>query len=184
MPGGAGGFIQNMITSLRDNRNLLRKRNRFHRDEDIEFSRVEHKEPLIFKKASDELLIEIKEKHKRKKKLNDLLTIFTVLLAASFSMFVLLKSAHAPQESNTDYFAFEANGKDLSKKEELFLFFIEDGDYWYTESHFKNAVFQYQNALKLYPKNEAVLQRLQTTYDLACEREALFCEEWRAGLRK
>jgi hypothetical protein len=106
MPGGAGGFIQNMITSLRENRNLLRKRNRFHRDEDIELSRVEHKKPLIFKKASDELLIEIKEKHKLKKKLNDLMTIFTVLLAASFAMFLLLKSAHAPQESNTDYFAF------------------------------------------------------------------------------
>lgn len=185
MPGGGGGSIQAMLTSLRNNANLLRKKTFFLREDGSELSRSEHKEALKFPEASAELLQEIKIKHAMRKKRIGYLALLIVVCTVGFSLYMAIRvspklKSEIPHKTKA---VVNMNQSRVDKKRR-YLNFIRNGDTWYTQSQFKNAVNQYKEALNLYPNSDAVYQRLSNTYALACEREGLFCEEWKNNLKK
>lgn len=185
MPGGGGGSIQAMITSLRNNANLLRKKTYFLREDGAELSRSEHKEPLKFPEASAELLQEIKIKQSMRKKRIGYLALLIILCTVGFSIYIAIRvSPKLKSEIPHRAKAVLNMNQSIVDKKRRYLNFIRNGDTWYTQSQFKNAVNQYKEALNLYPNSNAVYQRLSNTYALACEREGLFCEEWLSSLRK
>lgn len=102
MPGGGGGSIHAMITSLRENKKLLRKKTFFLREDIAELHRAEHHEPLQFKEANKEVLQQIKQKHGLRKRLTGLLAFAIVLLTAGISLyFVFVNQPKQPKISNS-----------------------------------------------------------------------------------
>jgi hypothetical protein len=183
MAGGAAGSIQAMITSLRNNKMLLRKKEFFQREERIELNRAKHKEALVYPEFNEELLDEIKLTYQRKKRHNDVLILF-VLLSTIFICSIFVYYKVYPKQNQVSQTFINPKNEKFTEKQKLFIFLLEDGDYWFSQSHFKNAVFQYKIALNLYPNNREVLQRLQKSYVRACELQDLFCDETTAFRKK
>lgn len=185
MPGGGAGSIQAVITSLRENKKLLRKKTHFLREQVHELSRAEHKESLQFKEASDELLTAIKRKHRSRKRRIDLLAFVVVVLSAIAVLFFVQENHKAANGTIAHQRALQkitASQEDI-EKQRMYILHVNAGDTWYSQSHFANAAYHYNRALELYPNNRAVEERLKNTYSLACTRYGLLCEEYEAILK-
>lgn len=184
MPGFGGGFILNMIVSMRDNKNLLRRKSYFERENAVELSREAHKDALVFPEATPEILEEIQLSHARRKKRFGMLAALVVLCSGALTINIILKNqsdVEAQKRVDIARGSIAQQSKNL-KKQEDYLFYLTDGDYWFSQGHFKNAVYQYEMAQWFYPQGAAVQSRLNRAYLLACEREGLFCEKLNASI--
>ena len=179
MPGIGSGAIEAMIVSLRNNKNLLRRKSYFERENRSELNREEHHEGLNFPEASPELLHNIRQRHAERKKLLTILAFIVVLGAAIFSWYLIQINQPDAQVKMREIRARTASNesKKLIDRQVSYLSYIKLGDYWYGQGHFKNAAWQYETALWFYPNSEAALERLNMTHALACERQNMFCDE-------
>ncbi|MFV0566442.1 MAG: hypothetical protein ACK5NB_11500 [Flavobacteriaceae bacterium] len=70
----------------------------------------------------------------------------------------------------------------FKEKERVFLSYINDGDNWFEKGKWKNAIFYYERAKAVFPKNYDANYRLVRTYSLQCERDYKNCNEAKALL--
>lgn len=178
MYGGGGGSIQAMIVSLRNNKYLVRRKSYFKLEDSIALSRDTHKMALTFRKPTPEILMFIQRKHAKRKKIFGALASLVVLLtgAATISILWLAQPNVIRNKRVAHAKIVLAQKQEEVLNQKRYITFISEGDYWLSQSHFKNAAFQYDAALFYFPKSEVAKTRLELSYALACERQNLFCE--------
>lgn len=165
---GGEGSIGSMITILRNNKKLLRKRNPFGRKPSYEKLRSEYvkyaKGKVESKPISKWELKKIREKVIREQRKEN--TIATAL-AILFSCIILLAGIHL-------YKDFQENERlhnkmVLKRKSEKYLFYINDGDKWLSKGHWHNAIFQYLRAKEVFPTEYDVNYRLAIAFSNQCK---------------
>lgn len=72
----------------------------------------------------------------------------------------------------------------LDIKKSAYLKLIEDGDKWLTKMKWHNAVFQYEKALEIFPKEYDINYRLTYALCLRCEADFTNCKEAKNKLEK
>jgi len=176
---GGAGFIQSMIVTIRNNKDALRRKSYFERDYVTELSRQDHSNPLIFVKANPEILHAIRSKHATRKKRLGILAFFVVLCAGVFTAHIIQRHQYDATAKLRWIYASSAvqHKQEKVKKTQDYLFYLTEGDQWFSQGHFKNAAHQYEMALWFYPNSSAAKTRLEMTFDVACERAGLFCDE-------
>lgn len=176
---GGFGSINHMIVTLRNNRNLLPTKRSYFKKQDYGAIKNEYYKAVggsfNIKKASPEELLAIRKKiiKKRKREVHR----FTILLCIGLPLIVLGL-----------YFTFQNYSFGFPKsqqleqidlkniKEEKHLFYLNDGDVWLKKRDWYNAIFQYKNALKLYPNEFNASYRLAIAYSYRCQYEFEDCE--------
>lgn len=67
-------------------------------------------------------------------------------------------------------------GENHEKKRSGYLFLITEGDMYIEKEEWHNAIFQYTEALKLFPKEFSANYRLALAYTYSCAHKATNCE--------
>ncbi len=174
---GGGGSIQGMIISLRNNKKLLRPKRSFlnQRKEFLKAAKGE----VNLKKASKEELKLFREKIYQERKRHRKITIIiwsgigVMLLFAA----IMLNKTMKEQLRNSEM-------KKHDVKKSTYLKLIEDGDDWLTKRRWHNAIFQYQKALEIFPKEYDINYRLTYALCLRCETDFIDCKEAKNKLEK
>ena len=176
-----GGSIAAMITILRNNRSMLRKSSMFKKERSfLNNKKVYHSnvaKKVFSEKATKKQLHKVRKQLKKSKtqEYRKLLIAFGIVLIC-FGIFVFWATY-----SNSDILDYPYPNRDLRSSSptslEKYHFFIEDGDRWLKEAHWHNAIFQYQEALKLFPNEYDVNYRLALVYSYQCAAEKQHCFE-------
>ena len=164
-----------MITALRNNKKLLRKKSLFRPERTFlslkkEYLKAANGE-IEFKKATKEQLIAIRTKIKkrRKKETYTIVLIFFILFSSfCFLIYSLIMDSIDTNEKTQKI--------ELKKKTEESLNFIADGDNWLKNKNWQNAIFQYKKALEIFPTDYSINYRLAYAYSLRCENEYVDCQ--------
>jgi len=148
-PSGGGGSIQNMLVTLRNNRNLLRKRKTIYKERGKPFEAdglgATARGKLDTTPATVEQLAAVRQKMHRQR-LRSRWGIFTVsaLLVGSIGAVIWLGSSFfepAPGWVLTDVRSCEDQ-----VPMETYQFSIQDAEQWLRKDHYKNAVFMADKA--------------------------------------
>ncbi|NER14739.1 hypothetical protein GWK08_14880 [Leptobacterium flavescens] len=175
----AGGSAQGMVTSIRDNKKLLRRKSMFKKErsflntnkDSIKVDRGQVNE----KKASSKLLKRIREKVLRERKIEKYNTLLILLLFSPLFIF-LIYTSFGSNDKDLAYAEYQEKIK-FDKNYDKYLFFISDGDKWYEERHWNNAVFQYKKALQLFPNEFNASYRLLQAYNSKCQNKSKDCHK-------
>jgi tetratricopeptide (TPR) repeat protein len=176
MPGG--GSILAMIQSLRNNKNLLRKRGLFNRARSIYDRRKEYyragKAKLDFKTVSKKELLIIRKRIIKQRKLDALKNwIIAISIGLVFGFGTYKSIAYYQKNKSGTEIVKEI---DLREKLRNYYFFISDGDLWIKKRHWDNAIFQYKKALELFPDDYSTLYKLALAYNYNCSNENEDCD--------
>jgi hypothetical protein len=175
---GEGGMAH-MIVSQRNNKRLLRRKRLFEKERTFLSIKKEYYKAsqgrVDFKKATPEELKKIRNKvianRKSENRIQLTVLCFSILIIG-FIIFKIVKSENsitkAQQNSNMEV--------ELIKKTEKYMFFISDGDKWISEKNWSNAIFQYKEALKVFPTEFDANYRLALAYSYSCQNEQINCE--------
>jgi hypothetical protein len=174
-----GGSIQGMATILRNNKQLLRKRDTFRRGFGFGKLRKEYRKYAEGKMESEPIsqkeLSEIREKIVKQKRKENIISggilVLVVCLAVAFS-FKIYK--------NLEEYQVKENAVFVEGNTNKYLFYIEDGDKWLEKGRYHNAIFQYTLAKEIYPGEYDVNYRLALAYGGKCKYERSGCKEGRA----
>lgn len=176
---GGFGSINHMIVTLRNNRNLLPAKRSYFRKKDYKAIKNEYYKAVggsfNIKKTSPEQLKAIRKKirSKRKREAQQFIILLCLgLPLIAFTLYITFNNFH---------FGFpkleQVKEVDIEKaKQEKYLFYINDGDTWLKKEDWYNAIFQYKNALKLYPNDFDANYRLALSYSYRCQYEFEDCE--------
>lgn len=171
---GGGGSIQGMITSLSNNKKLLKSKRLFKKERAFLNLKQEYfkasKGELDFKKATKEQLLEIRKKvikERQKEKLFSVIVAFVVIGIFSYFALVLINENKA--------FVKKQEAIQYQKKETEFLILIEQGDEWFSKGHWSNSIVLYKKAKAIFPKNYDVSYRLARSYSFQCETDYKNC---------
>ena len=169
MPGG--GSILAMIQSLRNNKNLLRKRGLFNRERSFfdrkkEYHRAGNAK-LDFKKVSKEDLQIIRKRIIKQRKVKLIKNWSITIIFFSVLGFGVLKMIGAfdvdqTKIKNTDRLDLVINYEDYN-------FFIAEGDRWMRLKHWDNAIYQFKKAVELLPIDYDANFKLATAYSNKCQ---------------
>lgn len=168
-----------MTTILRNNRNLLRKKNIFKKDRTFLSTRKEYykaaKGELNLKKASKKDLLLIRKKIIKQRRLDSLIgwTLVTVFLGL-----ILIFGIYAYNKSSVDIIEQNETNKEIYLDQNLneYTFLLEDGDKWIKEKNWNNAIYRYEQAVKLFPEEFESNYRLALAYSYNCEYKNEDCE--------
>lgn len=167
---GGGGSIQGMITSLKNNRKLLRKKRLFRPEKTFLRIKKEYiksaEGELNLKNATGRQLRDIRVKVLKRRKKNEFVRI--VIFISFISVFSLIaydyiKSSKALNELNEK--------RELKLKSDQYYSLIAEGDEWLKTRKWHNAIFQYKKALVIFPNDYSIHYRLANAYCLRCEDE-------------
>ncbi|MCB9186882.1 MAG: hypothetical protein H6601_09065 [Flavobacteriales bacterium] len=184
--GGDFGSIQAMRDALRANKALLGERIRYF-ERGKQFAEIKKayqkakKENSSKKVISKEELEEIRHRVVRIRRKDQFikLSIFSgVLLIVGFIVYL-----------NRDFLKPETNHQtivtiDSIERRERVLYCIEDGDRWLRKNGWHNAIFQYEEALRLSPENTAVKKRLAMAYTYRCRATKVDCEKAKTSIEE
>jgi len=169
---GGEGSMQSMITMLRNNKKLLRRKSIFRKERSFLNTKKEYynavKGEFDFKKISKKELELIRDRITKKRKKEDLrawLISLTVMIPIIwFGVYIFNELTSGINEQNLSDQQILYNQKLTD-----FYFFIEDGDNWIEKSHWNNAIFQYKNAVEIFPKEFEGNYRLALAYSYNCK---------------
>lgn len=183
MPGA--GSMDHMVKTIVNNAKLLRKKSMFKKERSfLQSNKEDYSTPEVgipSEKVAPALLKKIRsttidERRKRNRQ-------FTILLLFIIPFVTYLGYLFL----NNFSFGFadlDNYGSDLPKeqislvaKNENYQYFLNDGDRWLRERHYKNAVFQYKKALEIFPTEYAAHYRLALAYSYRCQYDFEDCEE-------
>ncbi|MDY7395054.1 hypothetical protein UMM65_07360 [Aureibaculum sp. 2210JD6-5] len=176
---GGEGSMQSMITILRNNRNLLRKKSIFKRERTFISTRKEYykaaKGKIDIKNASKQDLKILREriiKQRKRENIRAWVVTFSILLP--IIVFILYSS----NETRKDKTKSIENQKEMYLNEHFneYSYFLEEGDKWIEKRHWNNAIYRYQQAVKLFPNEFEANYRLALAYSYNCKFEKKDCE--------
>lgn len=175
----SGGSIAGMITSLRNNSNMLRKKSIFKKESTFLRTKKEYYRAVKGKIDLKELTPIELQRIRQTIKYNRKESVKHTLIAILFVIPIVLYVGNALLKTSSFYpYATYANrkGGNPEKKRSDYLFFITEGDRYIEKKEWHNAIFQYTEALKLYPKEFSANYRLALAYSYSCSHEAINCE--------
>lgn len=158
-----GGSVAAMISTLKNNRALLTKRDRYFRAK-TNYLKTSNDLKITYRKATKEELRQVKEKLRVQKKSDKLKTVIFIIVfipLISFSIYYSL-----------NFFENKMNEKQvIIKKKDInkYLFYINDGDKMFEDKKWNNAIYQYSNALEIFPNEFDVQYRLAQAYTYKCQ---------------
>ncbi len=181
---GGGGSMHSMITILRNNKMLLRKISVFKKDHSFfrerkKITKYSNKK-VETKKISKNELRRIREKVTRDNQ-SENLRAGLITFAIVALVFVFLNNIFQTSDSEKEVQRAEIETvkkeKYFQKQQELFYFFIDDGDKWIAKKKWGNAIYQYKNAVKTFPHSFEANYRLALAYSYNCKFEGKDCDK-------
>lgn len=178
-----GGSIQGMITSLSNNRKLLRSKKLFKKERSFlnlkkEYLKASEGEKNQKKSSKEELHRVRKKIIKERRRENVLLITVGIILLSAFTYFII----HIIEQENIAI--KKQQTLEFKKKEKEFLSLIDDGDEWFEKGKWHNSIYYYKKAKDIFPKNYDVNYRLVRSYSFECENEFENCEKAKKLLDK
>ncbi|MFD2561264.1 hypothetical protein [Aquimarina rubra] len=178
-----GGSVQGMITSLSNNKKLLRSKRLFQKERTFLNTKKESLKAtegkLNFKKASQEELLQIGKKiRKQNRKENTILIGIAILIISVFTYFTI----NVIRQNSIDKESIQV--LKFQEKEKQFLVLINKGDEWFEKGKWYNSIFYYEKAKEIFPKNYDINYRLVRSYSFECESEFQNCHEAKKLLDK
>ncbi|MBW1294787.1 hypothetical protein [Aquimarina litoralis] len=173
---GGGGSIQGMITSLSNNKKLLRSKKLFKKERTFlnikKDSLKTSKGKLNVKKASKEELEQIRKKIKKQKRKENAILICIAVVITSFMTYFTFNLI---QENTIDKEYIQT--LKFKEKEKDFLILIGKGDEWFEKGKWSNSIFYYKQAKEIFAKNYDINYRLVRSYSFLCENEFKNCHD-------
>ncbi|WP_334113043.1 hypothetical protein [Paucihalobacter sp.] len=171
---GGEGSIQGMITTLRNNKKLLRSKRMFKKERSFLNLKQEYFKAaggrLAFKEASKEDLLKIRQKIIQERTKNTVL--FSLVAALIFSCVFYLSIQFLRNERKVEE---QQQAAQFKKQEKLFLKYLIEGDEWFEKGSCYNSIFSYERALEIFPDNYDVNYRIVTVYAVQCEMDYKNC---------
>jgi tetratricopeptide (TPR) repeat protein len=179
---GAGN-MQSMNTIIRNNRNLLRKISVFKKDSSFMSARKAYLKAfqgeVDIRKLSKQELRKIREKvikEREKESLRLWIISFLITISILFLSYNLYNSfiEYQNKKLNENFVSDKGLEKILierenQKKIKKYEFYINNGDNWIEKQNWKNAIFQYKNAVKEFPEKYEANYRLALGYSYNCK---------------
>ncbi len=159
-----------MISSLKNNRLLLSKRN-FLDGRSGSFDKVRKTKLTFVAVTSEELKAQKKEivKSARRQRIQSTVITSLVIGLVLLGMFYL-------NTIYTDHVG-EVQHKIALRRKKEFNKYIKEGDIFYAKEQWKNTNFFYKRALTIFPENQEVLEKIQNSYKNRCCNLGLDCNK-------
>lgn len=172
------GFSKHASTSLRDNRNLRRKKSMFKKERTFlnqKSSEIKtNVDEIVTKKPSKYQLSKIKEAiidDRRKQMITSLWVVLVCILLFWF----FTDKAYESQRQSVIRSVAEVEVVDFKEQLEKYNYLISSGDEWFNKEKFYNAAFQYRLALEVFPQDTIAYQKLIVAYDSNCFHDQRNC---------
>jgi tetratricopeptide (TPR) repeat protein len=174
--GGGGGSIQGMYTSLKNNRMLLRTSHFYPRKKSFFNRKKEYIKAadgfVELEIATKDELLAIRKRILRKRRIDDFITLALFLMLSS----VVVYFSFGFFKTNPNYVSPEEKHK-IEINNEKYSFFISDGDTYLKKGQWHNAIFQYNKALEIFPKDYHANYRLVYASVYRCRNEKVNCDK-------
>ncbi len=184
MLGAGAGSTINMIKTLRNNRNLLRRKRMYDKERSFLSIKKEYLKAaegkIDLKKASKEDLLNIRRKVLAARKRETLLT-YSLLIIVICGMVYLVYQIPS-WDKGPDQLEREIRLE--TEKSNRYIYLLTDGDQWLKKEKWHNAIFQYQKTLEIYPDNYDAVYRLTLAYIYCCLHENKDCELGKRSLKR
>ncbi len=170
MIGGFGG-IQGMITSLRNNKNLLGKRKSMFENERKKVKGNSIPEGLNCNlKPTEKQLSEIKTRLQRRNTIKNYLFSSAAIIGLTLAFYFgfLIYKADSTEQIKPMV------SENINQK---YLNYIKYGDTWLEDKKWNAAIHNYKQALDMFPEDYAANYRLALAYTYSCSNENKNCEE-------
>ena len=174
-----GGSVRAMTTILRNNRNLLRKKNMFKKERTFLSTKKEYYKAaqgeFDIKKASQKELFLIRQKVIKQRKLDNLRGwALAIILVGPILIYGIYAFNNGTIE-NTQQIEI-AKETYLEQNLNEYTFLLEDGDKWIEKKNWNNAIYRYEQAVKLFPEEFEANYRLALAYSYNCTFKNKHCE--------
>ncbi len=188
---GGAGHMASMNTILSNNKKLLRKVSIFKKDRSFMSSRKAYLKALDgevdIKKLSKQELRVIREKVIReweKEGIRNLIISILILIPILILSYNLYNNfiQYQNKKLNENFIPDKELEQILINREEQkkidkYYFLIESGDDWIEKRNWKNAVFQYKNAVREFPEKYEANYRLALGYSYNCKFRNKDCDK-------
>uniref|UniRef100_UPI00404A40D3 hypothetical protein n=1 Tax=Gelidibacter sp. TaxID=2018083 RepID=UPI00404A40D3 len=172
---GGTSSAQGMITSLNNNKKLLRKKRYFKKERSFLNLKNEYYKAaggeMNFKTASKQQLAEIRlrfiQRRRKEAYISISIMVFVLTLIAYF-IFTQIKT--------DKQVVSKVNAAQQQINKDNYLFYIADGDEYLKKNEWHNAIFQYKKALEIFPNEYHIKYRLAYAYTYRCRNEQKDCE--------
>ena len=165
-----------MITSLSNNKKLLNSRRKFNKDNNFMNLRKEYLKrtegQIVTKKASKKVLESIRKdfvNRRRKEILIFVVSIFFATIICYVVINTIIEREHRIFNERTLIISERENNK--------YLKHIKQGDVWFNDQKWHNAIFKYKEALAIHPNYYEINYRLAQAYCYRCKYEFEDCDK-------
>lgn len=171
---GGEGSMQGMITSLSNNRKLLRSKRLFKKERTFLSVKKEYlkaaKGNISFQTASKEEILTVRKKvlNQRRKERNTLIVISTIIVSFFLYFTLILISQNDTVLPTYKY-------KEIKQQKKKFLLHIKDADRLFKNKDWDNSIFYYNKAKTMYPTNYDINYRLVRAYGYSCIYQSKNC---------
>ena len=180
---GSGGSISQMIQTIRFNKTLLSNRRAFGELKEHINRRIEKKAGLTIPEIDPELLKEIKQQIKvdlaQERKRNNTIIIGLILSGILLMLWLVFSIYTDPIMVNkySNNYEKEKAYRELVENDELFKYYISDGNRWLEKNEYHNALFQFELAVKIKPENYSANLGMCKSLLKQCVLENVDCEK-------
>ena len=174
-----GGSVQGMITSLRNNKNLVPKRKSLYekdKKKNINYSISEGLNCDI--EATEEQLLEIRTRIQKRNKRKRILNSFIITISIVFVLYLIYSN------SSKEVLIQSTAVIETVNDEQVYLNYIKYGDTWLEDKKWKAAIYNYQKAVDLAPNDYHSQYRLALAFSYHCTHEKINCEDGRQLLNE
>jgi len=174
------GSVQAMIISLKNNARKKHRAQKLLKENERLISGSKKK--LKFKQVSDKEIEQIKtkiqavQKKERKKQIIVLTTIITPILFVLIWFAIISFQKINEQNKRDKIFQQELLKKQEEKINQDYNFYLNDGYIWFNEEKYRGAKTQFNEALKLKPKNYQASIALLKAYVYDCLKNNHDCQ--------
>lgn len=184
---GGEGSMAYMIASLRNNKRLLRRKRLFEKERTFLNIKKEYYKAsqgkVDLKKATPKELKKIRDKvlaNRRSENRTQFTVLCFLILIIGFGAFKFFKA----EKNKFKTYNNDSERVESAEKIEKYMFFIADGDKWIQKKHWNNAVFQYREALSVFPNEYDANYRLSLAYSYLCQNKNVNCKEGKKLISK
>lgn len=177
---GAGGGIQNMIDSYRNNMRMLRKSRLFKKGNTIfennDISSHSGDQKLVYKKADKVWLEKFRQKLIKEKRIEMIrTTIFFLILLLAVTFLVIRFSGVS--FSRTKHDMLEQQQAAYRDQKARYDYYIGLGDEWLFKKNWQFAISDYQMAARILPDEYEAKFKLARAFVYACLETNYNCQE-------
>lgn len=166
------GFMKHMSNTIRNNRDLLRKKSMFKKERTFLRLKKEDFKTADFtiesKKLTQKETKEIKDKITNERRKDNQIAIIGVSFIIIPLLFLSINIFNRYQEEETLKQEVAAENY-LSQNLNEYTFLLQDDDKWLAQGNINNAIYRYEQAIKLFPNEFDANYKLLVAYSISCK---------------